>query len=92
MFLTKHFIFAIVPLLGGDLLAVTIWISGVILRTKEVGNAVAMLLLSFCCGGDDAMHAAVEPFPREEAQTVPDVDDGVLGLGLDELPFVTIWR
>ena len=91
MFLTKHFIFAIMPLLGGDLVIVTIEINSVILCTKKVGNTVAMLLLSFCCG-NDAMHTAVEILSGEEAQTVANIDDGVLRLGLDELPFVIIWR
>lgn len=87
MSLTEDFIFAVMPVSGRDLLAVAIHISDIILRPKEVCNAVTMLLLGFC-RGNNAVHAAVETLSREEAQTVPDIDDGVLSLWPDELPFI----
>ena len=91
MFLTEDFILAVMPVLRRDLLAVTIHISHIILCTKEVCNAVTMLLLGFC-RGNDAVHAAVKTLSREEAQTVADIDDGVLRLWLDELPLIGLWR
>ena len=91
MWLTEHLIFAVMPVPDRDLLAVTVHKSRIVLCTEEVCNTVAMPLLGFC-HGNDAMHAAGKTLSGEEAQTVPNVDDGGLRLGLDEMAFFILWR